>query len=83
MAITVRQFLRTALRREIVARAVRTSLVVGTILAAINHGPEIITLEVDARRLFRIGLTYGVPYCVSTYSAVMQELRPRPVKEDS
>lgn len=77
MPIVVRQFLTTALRREIAGRALRTALVVGSILAAINHGPEIVTLDVDLRRLFRICLTYVVPYCVSTYSATMQELRPR------
>jgi hypothetical protein len=70
-------FVRTALRREIVRRAVFTSLVVGTILAAINHGLEILRLEIDADRLCPIGLTYLVPYCVATYSATMQELRPR------
>ncbi len=70
-------FLRTALRREIVRRAIFTSLVVGTILAAINHGLEIVKLDIDADRLLRICLTYLVPYCVATYSATMQELRHR------
>jgi len=78
MATFVLRFLKTAQRREIVGRAIRTALVVGTILAAINHGPEIVALDVDLRRVFRICLTYAVPSCVSTYSAAMQELRPRP-----
>jgi hypothetical protein len=77
MRVSVRQFLRTAFRREIVRRAIRTSLIVGSILAVINHGAEIASLDVDLRRLFRIGLTYVVPYCVSTYATTMQELRPR------
>lgn len=72
-----RAFTQTALRREIVRRAIVTSLAVGTILAAINHGLEIAKLDVNADRLFRICLTYLVPYCVATYSATMQELRPR------
>jgi ABC-type spermidine/putrescine transport system permease subunit II len=76
-AISLRRFLRTAIRREIIRRAVLTALVVGTILAAINHGLEIVTLNVDPTRLLRICLTYVVPYCVSTCSAAMQELRPR------
>jgi hypothetical protein len=69
--------MRTALRPEIFRRAILTSLLVGTILAAINHGLEIVKLDVDADRLFRICLTYLVPYCVATYSATMQELRHR------
>ncbi len=76
----MRTFLQTALRPEIVRRSVLTALIVGSILAAINHGMEIVTLNVDTVRIFRIGLTYVVPYCVSTYSATMQELRPRPGK---
>jgi hypothetical protein len=73
----MRTFVRTALRPEILRRSLLTSLVVGSILAAINHGIEIVKLDVDLDRLLRICLTYVVPYCVATYSATMQELRPR------
>ena len=77
MTVSISTFMRTALRPEIVRRAILTSLLVGSILAAINHGLEIVRFDVDADRLFRICLTYVVPYCVATYSATMQELRPR------
>jgi hypothetical protein len=70
-------FLRTALRPEIMKRSAFTALVVGSILAGINHGAELIRLEVDWNRLLRIALTYTVPFCVATYSATMQELRHR------
>jgi hypothetical protein len=73
----MRAFVRNALRPEIFRRSLLTSLVVGSILAAINHGIEIVKLDVDLSRLLRISLTYIVPYCVATYSATMQELRPR------
>jgi hypothetical protein len=63
------------MRREIIRRALITAAVVGTILAAINHGPEIVTFSLNSRRLWQIGLTFLVPYCVSTYAATMQELR--------
>ncbi len=70
----MRRFLATAFRAEIIRRACLTSLIVGTLLAAINHGVEIVSLNVDAVRGLRIGLTYVVPYCVATYAATMQEL---------
>jgi hypothetical protein len=46
------------------------SLIVGTILTAINHGPAILAGEVTRQRLFQIALTYLVPYTVSTVSSV-------------
>jgi hypothetical protein len=73
----MRSFLKTALRPEIVRRSLLTAMLVGSLLAAINHGAEIVQLNVDAHRWLRVGLTYLVPYCVATYSAAMQELRPR------
>jgi hypothetical protein len=76
-----RRFWATAIRREIVRRAVRTALLVGSVLAAINHGPELVTGTVSARRWFQICLTYLVPYCVATYSATMQELRHQAAQE--
>jgi hypothetical protein len=69
------RFLAVALRPEIVGRATGTAAVIGTVLAAINHGPELLGLQVGARRALQIGLTYLVPYCVATYAATMQELR--------
>jgi hypothetical protein len=72
---SVRQFLGIALRREIVGRAVRTALVVGTVVAVINHGPAIAALSREPLRFFQIGLSYLVPYFVATYAAAHQELR--------
>ena len=46
------------------------SLIVGTILVAINHGPAILAGELTRERVFQILLTYLVPYTVSTVSSV-------------
>ena len=69
------RFWTAAFRREIVRRAVRTAALVGSVLAAINHGPALMAGTMDGQRWLQIGLTFLVPYCVSTYSATMQELR--------
>ncbi len=59
-----------ACRPEVLGTAVRISLVVGTILALINHGPAIFDLSLSSQNLMQIVLTYLVPYGVSTYSSV-------------
>ncbi|MDP6690852.1 MAG: nitrate/nitrite transporter NrtS [Alphaproteobacteria bacterium] len=50
-------------------KAFLTALVVGTILTAINHGDVI--LAGDAPPLLKVALTYCVPYCVTTWGAIM------------
>ncbi|MFD0915390.1 nitrate/nitrite transporter NrtS [Pseudahrensia aquimaris] len=47
------------------------SFVVGIVLALINHGQKIIAGEIDPGSAIRIGLTFLVPYCVSTFSSVL------------
>ena len=49
-------------------RAFFTALVVGTLLAAINHGDVI--LSGIAPPVWKIRLTYCVPYCVTTWGAI-------------
>jgi hypothetical protein len=54
----------------VVQRALVTALVVGTILTVINQGDALVTLTLTPVLLWKIPLTYFVPYAVSTYSAV-------------
>ncbi len=63
-------FLKLALSPRVVRPAVKVALLVGTILALINHGEAILALSVSRENLFKILLTYLVPYSVATYSAV-------------
>ena len=63
-------FLALALRPEVILTACKVALLVGTILALINHGPALLDGQSSPARLLQIALTYLVPYCVSTYSAV-------------
>ncbi len=50
--------------------ATRVALVVGTILIAINHGPAMLAGSLSPSSYWQMGLTYLVPYAVSTYSSV-------------
>ena len=65
-----RGFFSLAFSRQVVPRAIKVALIVGTILAFINHGDKIVTMSLTTQSIFQIVLTYLVPYSVSTWSAV-------------
>ena len=71
------QFLKVAREPSILKRSIKVSLVVGTILMFINHGDKIFTGGVDSTILFKILLTYCVPFCVSTQASVSATLQSR------
>lgn len=56
--------------RHVVWLAVKVALVVGTILNLINHFDLLLGAPVTDAALVQIGLTYIVPYCVSTHGQV-------------
>ncbi len=62
-------FLSLAVSRPVVVRSLKVAMVVGTILALINHGEKIFTLTLSSKEALKIILCYFVPYCVSTWSA--------------
>ncbi|HBH52866.1 MAG TPA: phosphoenolpyruvate protein kinase [Planctomycetaceae bacterium] len=59
-----------AFRRDVVRRALTVAVVVGSLLITINHADALWQGDLSTKRLWQIGLTYLVPYCVSTYSSV-------------
>ena len=63
-------WLGTATQGTVVARSLRVSLVVGSILITINHGDVLIGTGLTPDLVWKIPLTYMVPYAVSTYAAV-------------
>ncbi|TDG12600.1 hypothetical protein E2F43_13490 [Seongchinamella unica] len=63
-------FFSLALSRQVLPRAIRVSLIVGTILALINHGDKIPAMSLSGQDMLKVFLTYLVPYGVSTWSAV-------------
>ena len=64
-------WLEVATSAPVAQRAFILALVVGTVLALINHGDKIWDNAVSATDLFKIGLTFFVPYTVSTISSVL------------
>jgi len=70
MTNTHTRFVDLAMKPSIMVAALKISLIVGTLLALINHGSALSHMALDSDRILQIILTYFVPYCVSTYSAV-------------
>lgn len=64
------EWLAVASRRDVVRRALIVAAVVGTILITINHADALWRGDISSKRVWQMGLTYLVPYCVSTYSSV-------------
>ncbi len=66
-----RYCLRCAARhRPLLRRSARTALVVGTILVAINQGTVLAAGDFPAALLWKIPLTYLVPFCVASWGAL-------------
>ncbi len=63
-------WLKIALRKDVVLRGLRVGAIVGTILVAINQGDLLLAGDLPLDAVWKIPLTYCVPYCVSTYVSV-------------
>jgi hypothetical protein len=66
----MKTWLQLALDPSVVRRAFVCSVVVGTILIAINHGDSLLRGELSRAQLVKIALTPIVPYLVSTISSI-------------
>ena len=65
-----KKFLVIGTSPSVIKRGIKYSIIVGTVLTLINHGDSLLERELDKIKLLRIGLTYIVPYIVSTLSSV-------------
>jgi hypothetical protein len=79
----MKEWFSIAVRRDVVARGLKVGLIVGTILTAINHGDGILTGQIAPAAVWKIPLTYLVPYFVSTYAGVEAILRQQDERSDS
>ncbi len=75
----MKSWLAVACGRSVRARAIKVALIVGSILALINHGEGLLAGTLTIKAWVQIGLTYLVPYCVSTHASV-QAMRQSEVK---
>lgn len=68
------EFITFAASKKVLIRALKMALIVGTILALINHYDGIVSGNLSPRRLFQIAITYLVPFSVSTISSALQKM---------
>ncbi len=59
---------------HVLVRAIKVSLIVGTLLNLINQGDILISLEFEKLHLIKLFLTYLVPFSVATYTATALNL---------
>ena len=65
-------FIKHAKDKVCVMRSIKVALVVGTILALINHFDALLSGTITTLLIFKIMLTYLVPYSVATFGSAMQ-----------
>lgn len=74
------KFIDTLMSRPLMVTSLKVSLVVGTVLNAINQGGVIFEEGDISWGLF--AMNYIVPYCVAIYSAAQNEMRRTNKKEN-
>lgn len=72
-------FLKLAAQKESLNRALRMAVLVGIILNIINN-PSLFHLSTEGINVYRVLLTFLVPFCVSLYSSVLANRKKCPEK---
>lgn len=66
----VPSFAGTIVVRAVLGRSLRTAIVIGTILVAINQGPALAIGRVSTDLAWKVPLDYLVPFLVATWGAL-------------
>lgn len=69
-AIQKESFLKLASQTDSLKRALRVAVLVGIILNIINN-PALFNFSLEGVNIYRVLLTFFVPFCVSLYSSVL------------
>jgi len=73
----MQDWFKVAMRRDVVVRSLQVGAIVGTLLTAINQGDLILSGSLTAAAIWKIPLTYLVPFSVSMYASVSSILAQR------
>jgi hypothetical protein len=68
--INIRSFFVYCAERDTILRSIKTALVIGTILAIINHGQQLLSGHFSLNWIIPMLITYLVPFSVATYGQV-------------
>ena len=72
----MKAWLAIAFEASVRKRALKVAMLVGSILAVINHGDALLSGDASTTVWIKIVLTFVVPYCVATFASV-QAIRQR------
>lgn len=75
--IVNQSFLKLAANPESLKRALRVAVLVGIVLNIINN-PSLLHLSFEGMNIYRVLLTFLVPFCVSLYSSVLANRKKCP-----
>ena len=67
----MKTFIKHAKSKHNILRAIKVGLVVGTVLAIINHYDMFVSGQYEIRRFVQIIVTYFVPFTVSLHGGAM------------
>lgn len=67
---TLRTIVAYCIEQDTLVRSIKTALVVGTILALINHWQDMLTGQFSLSWIVPMLITYLVPFSVATYGQV-------------
>ena len=67
-------YCKIALSPPIISRALKISLIVGTLLNLINQGSSLLAFDIETINFTKLILTYFVPYSVTTYTATAMKV---------
>jgi len=68
----MKQFFKYVIQKETLKRSIKIALLVGTILALINHAEAIFEWNLNIMMISQIILDYFVPFSVASYSVAME-----------
>ena len=74
----MKDWLAVAWQASVRRRALKVALIVGSILAVINHGDVVLSGQATATVWIKVALTFLVPYCVATFASV-QAIRQKQI----
>jgi len=69
------RFAKHATEKTCVLRSLKVALLVGTVLAFINHYDAILSGSLSSVELVKVLVTYAVPYSVATFGSASQAMQ--------
>jgi hypothetical protein len=74
-ALTLKTYSRNLVQRDFAFTALRTALIVGSLIFVVNHGEVLLKGQMTRQRWLAAALSYVTPYAVSIYGQSKCQLK--------